>query len=759
MKEDKIKEIHAIFLIAISAIILLSLINYSQHLSGLQGGQYVIPTKTITGIVGGYIASGLYFIFGKSSFALALLILCWGLVSILKVKTQKLSFKVLNGLILTVSLGSLLSIFTVGNLENRFLAGGLFGFIGSDFLLKYFGKIGSVIIAATLILTSVLLSTDFLLLPFLVSLSKIIKIIAKETVTLGLMCFNTLKALITKQPVKLKKAEANKTQKAVKVFEPIEKEKTGPLFDGKLDQKEITKEHARPLIKIGKNKEDVQSKESQRPRKAYAPVVRGDFKLPTIDLLNAPPPLSDRQIKEDLQQNARVLEDTLSDFGIEAKVKEIEKGPVVTRYELMPAPGVKVQKIISLQEDIGRAMKTPSVRIVPSIPGRNTLGIEVANVESTFVYLKEVLESENFTGAESKLTLALGKDIAGVPVVTDLGEMPHLLIAGTTGSGKTVCVNTLITSLLFNATPDELKFILVDPKRVELAMFNNLPHLMCPVVSDPPKAAMALNWLVEEMDSRYKLLAKAAARNIDAYNTKCDEGKLSQEGEDAFQRLPYIVVVIDELADLMFVAQDEIEGAITRLAQLSRAVGIHMILATQRPSVDVITGVIKANFPARISFKVATKVDSRTVLDINGADKLLGKGDMLFLEPGNPKPIRAQGCFVSDGELEKVVNFINEQRKPDYNEDILNAKQGGAKGTLGRAFKRDAVYNQAVKLVVEGGMASVSVLQRRLGLGYTRAARIIDMMEQDGIVGPYQGSKPRDVLVTSMEALESKLEE
>ena len=389
-------------------------------------------------------------------------------------------------------------------------------------------------------------------------------------------------------------------------------------------------------------------------------------------------------------------------------------------------------------------MKAQSVRIVAPIPGKGTVGVEVPNSSSAFVYMRDIIESKEYGQFKSKLKLALGKDIAGAPVIADLAGMPHLLIAGATGSGKTVCVNSIITSLLYNCTPEEVKFMMIDPKRVELAVFNDLPHLLCPVVTDTKKVISALEWVVNEMDSRYELFAKSGVRNIDLYN-----GKVVRSGGTT-ERLAYIIVIIDELADLMMVAQQDIESTITRLAQLSRAVGIHLILATQRPSVDVITGVIKANFPARISFKVASKVDSRTVLDMNGADKLLGKGDMLFIEPGASRPVRAQGSLISDREIEKLVSFLKSQRPPSYIEEILAEK----KRPHGKQFERDELYEQAVKVVLETRQASVSMLQRRLGLGYTRAARIIDMMEEDGVVGPYQGSKPRDILIASLEEYE-----
>jgi S-DNA-T family DNA segregation ATPase FtsK/SpoIIIE len=400
---------------------------------------------------------------------------------------------------------------------------------------------------------------------------------------------------------------------------------------------------------------------------------------------------------------------------------------------------VKLNRIVGLGDDIALAMKAQSVRIVAPIPGKARVGVEVPNIQSTLVFLKEILGAKEFQQSESKLTLAIGKDIAGVPIISRLDSMPHLLIAGTTGSGKTVCVNGLILSLLLKATPNELKFVMIDPKMVELAPYNGLPHLLCPVVTESKKSAAALGWVVSEMEGRYRLLAEAGARNIAAYNQKAKE------------HMPYIVVVIDEFADLMMVVRDQVESAVTRLAQLSRAVGIHLILATQRPSVDVITGVIKANLPARISFKVASKVDSRTVLDMNGADKLLGKGDMLFLKPSDSKLTRAQGALVTDKEIERVVEFIKQQAEPVYNEDIVKGEQRSGVG----GGEKDDLYDEAVRVIIETNQASVSILQRRMRLGYTRAARIIDMMEQDGIVGPYEGSKPRRLLVDRDEWLKN----
>ncbi|UCG34579.1 MAG: DNA translocase FtsK, partial [Candidatus Omnitrophota bacterium] len=463
------------------------------------------------------------------------------------------------------------------------------------------------------------------------------------------------------------------------------------------------------------------------------------YRLPSVSLLKVPPAVNIIETKESIEENIKNLEDTLSDFGVEAKVVSVQKGPVVTMYELQPQAGVKIQRISVLSDDIALAMKSSSVRIVAPLPGRGTVGVEVPNEKKQFVFLREVLEERAFVNSRSKLTLVIGKDVSGNPVVADLKEMPHLLIAGATGSGKTVCVNSLISSILYKSKPDEVKLILIDPKMVELAPYAAIPHLLHPVICEAKKAFIALNWAVEEMERRYRALASEGARNIESYNARGGE------------KLPYIIIIVDELADLMVVAKESVETAIQRLAQLSRAVGIHLVLATQRPSVDVITGIIKANFPARISFKVSSKVDSRTVLDGNGADKLLGKGDLLFLKPGAVKLIRAQGAFIDDEDIETLTNFVRSQGGPVYEEAIIEGEKKHALNVEG-----DELYDDAVRTILQARQASASILQRRLRVGYTRAARLLDLMEQTGVVGPFCGSKAREILVDPEEFLNEK---
>jgi S-DNA-T family DNA segregation ATPase FtsK/SpoIIIE len=623
------------------------------------------------------------------------------------------------------------------NLKNdalRFSHAGFLGFIISTSVGRSWGELGGIIIFPALILAALALVFEILISSLFYNIADKTKSFFRRFLRLGFK----KKPLVLRQGLSDKKGlPGTRQSSAAPILEGVF-QKSSLLSEPKIQIK--TKLPApEPKIKVPEFKKISEAAASKKDAIREGPVR--DYQLPSLDLLDSTPPLEARQIKEDLANNARILEETLEDFGISVKVTDIERGPVITRYELEPAPGIKVNRIVALGDDIALTMKAQTVRIVAPIPGKSRVGVEVPNTQSSFVYLQEVLASKEFQESKSKLTLALAKDITGQPVIADLGDMPHLLIAGTTGSGKTVCVNSLILSLLFRNSPSELKLLMVDPKMVELMPFNGLPHLLCPVVTEPKKASVALNWVVNEMEERYRLFAKVGARNIELYNEK-------QE------RIPYIVVIIDELADLMIVTRDQIESAITRLAQLSRAVGIHIILATQRPSVDVVTGVIKANFPARISFKVASKVDSRTVLDMNGADKLLGKGDMLFLRPGESKLTRAQGTLVKDKEIERVVDFVKSQAEPEFDEEILKGQQ---KSALAQGQEKDELYDEAVRIIMESNQASVSILQRRLRLGYTRAARIIDTMEQEGLVGPFEGSKPRKILIDREAWLEKEI--
>ncbi len=515
----------------------------------------------------------------------------------------------------------------------------------------------------------------------------------------------------------------------------------------------------------------------------FASRLTGKFKLPPLTLLDHLERKDTKIKRETLIANSRTLEKKLSDFGVDGKVVEVRPGPVITMYELEPAPGVKINRITNLSDDLSLALRAPSIRIIAPIPGRGAIGIEIPNQERDPVSLRDVLDHASFRDSTYRLPIALGEDIVGAPVITDLIRMPHLLIAGTTGSGKSVSLNAMICSILFKAPPDEVKFIMIDPKRLELSGYEGIPHLLHPVVVDPKQASLVLRWAVEEMERRYRIISGVGVKSIDAYN-QLRAGKISapapppppKSGGDGWEgveetveavpggspvrkaaekaflkneqlpdRLPYIVIIIDELADLMMVAQRNVEESLTRLAQMARAAGIHLILATQRPSVDVITGIIKANFPTRISFKVSSKVDSRTILDQMGAEKLLGAGDMLFIPPGSSRLTRIHGAYVSDREIERIVDFVKKQGNPDYDESITEFKPETLDGEKTDG-DFDEKYDEAVQLVTDLGQASISLVQRYLKIGYNRAARIIERMEAEGVVGPSDGAKPRKVL-------------
>ncbi|GMK42274.1 hypothetical protein PCCS19_53330 [Paenibacillus sp. CCS19] len=482
---------------------------------------------------------------------------------------------------------------------------------------------------------------------------------------------------------------------------------------------------------------DITEQMNETPR-PVVPKVK-PYKLPSLTLLAKPAGGGKGSDGIGMLESQRKLEATLESFGVRAKVLDVVQGPAVTRYEVQPATGVKVSRIVGLQDDIALALAAKDIRMEAPIPGKSAIGIEVPNSEVSVVTMREVMESGAFQNAGSKLSIAFGRDISGQSIVGNLAKMPHLLVAGATGSGKSVCINGIITSILYKAKPDEVKFMMIDPKMVELNMYNGIPHLLAPVVTDPRRASLALKKIVVEMEKRYELFSKSGTRNIEGYNTLMESNPAAV--------LPYIVVIVDELADLMMVAANDVEDAITRLAQMARAAGIHLIIATQRPSVDVITGVIKANIPSRIAFGVSSQVDSRTILDMAGAEKLLGRGDMLFLPVGMSKPIRVQGAFLSDPEVESIVEYVRSQGEAEYKPELVPEIDDSANGQDEEML--DELFDQAVNIVVDAKQASVSLLQRRMRVGYTRAARLIDQMEAKGVVGPYEGSKPREVLWSS----------
>lgn len=744
LTQERMNEVIGVFFLLIGLFTLVSLLFFHPADHSFYTTYPNEDYRNITGIIGVYLAHYLHLTFGLSSFSIAGLFLFWsGCFFLQKVPKKKwIEFVGIGISILAIS--SLFSLIASDLWKVK--AGGVVGYFVAANLEKYFGLMGGLIISFCFLALSLVLATDFLLYPLFERLVEWFKTKAQDMNDLLPQKKPTFAP--RKNPLTLKKKSLAEKWLPEKTEVKEEDRKATPFSEALNSAVKIKK--LRDVLSTKREKDSAQDlKKREKEEPPPPPVIEASpfandkndpsYKLPSIEWLKRPnQPVA---IEDDLQANSRILEETLRDFGIEVKVIEIEQGPVITRYEVLPAPGVKVGRIVSLSDDLALALKATSVRFITPIPGKSAIGIEIPNSSTTMVYLREILETDEFQKGEAKLPLVLGKDTSGKIMMADLTEMPHLLIAGTTGSGKTVCVNSLVMGLLYSKAPYELRFVMVDPKMVEMAAYKDLPHMLTPVVTDVRKASITLNWLVAEMERRYQIFAQCATRNIQAFNHR----KISPEAEknpEIPRTLPYIVLVIDELADLMAVAQDKVENAITRLAQLSRAVGIHLILATQRPSVDVITGVIKANFPARISFKVSSKVDSRTVLDINGADKLLGKGDMLFMKPGDSKPTRGQSSWVSDEEINETVEFIKKQQGPQYLAEIEAASDGKM---LGRKIEKDEVYDEAVQIVLETRQASVSVLQRKLRLGYGRAARIIDMMEQEGIVGPYQGSKARDI--------------
>ncbi len=795
MRKERINEIWGIFCLLLGLFSLASLVFFHPEDLAFYTSHPLNPGHNVTGLIGAYLAFGLFMTFGVSALLIPLLFLLWAVCFFLQRVPERRFLKFAG---LATALFSASTIVAVSVPEAaRFEQAGAIGYLVGSHLLKYFGRLGSYILAGSCLLLAVLLATDFLIYPLVKRMLKTGQKMVGSWVEL-LRVFGKIfffkpsfggnrkpeksAPLRPEVPLKLKpvkeKTENFTTalqQIPIKVKQyrpdiPEAPEKTqekAPLparesSRGKDANEKILKAAEALKEEAAREAAKLQPARSQPQEKAGAPEAppahfegviatkarSSDYAFPPIDLLKRPQlgaaPL------DNLQGNSKILEDTLAEFGIEVKVVEVEQGPVITRYEILPAPGVKVNSIAALSDDIALALKAASVRLIIPIPGKSAVGVEVPNSVANVVYLRELVESSIFRSKKYALPLCLGKDTSGKPLLADLTSMPHLLIAGTTGSGKTVCVNSIITGFLHGCSPDELKLVMIDPKMVELAVYNKIPHMLTPVVTDVKKAAHTLNWVVLEMENRYKLFATVGVRNIQAFNSRTISEESLVEIQEAESpnvvpaRLPYIVIIIDELADLMMVAQDKVEGAITRLAQLSRAVGIHLILATQRPSVDVITGVIKANFPARISFKVASKVDSRTVLDTSGADKLIGKGDMLFMQPGAEKPIRGQASFIVDEEINAVVKFVSQQAKPEYHSEIFSAQEGKSAGGV---MEKDELFDEAVAIVLETGQASTSNLQRRLRLGYTRAARIIDQMEADGVIGPAQGAKPRDILI------------
>jgi S-DNA-T family DNA segregation ATPase FtsK/SpoIIIE len=743
LKEKIKRESIGILLFSIALFIFLSLFSYDPG-----DPSFFTYTSSKTrgihnwmGIIGSYLSSLLLQGFGFPSFLIPLFVGIYAFSFILRWEWRWLGIKFGGSLLLLFSSSSLFSLWMKPfHLYPREISGG--GFIGeilSRSLVRYLNLPGSTIVLIAVFILGFILTTGVSFIGLIHRIAQAIPALAEKVSTLEI--------------IRRERSErARRLDKRKKEKERVEREEPPQVVTPPLVEKP----------KMAKKQEEAPKQEAfefVKPKKV--------FELPPLSLLDAEVEKRQKIDRDSLIMNAKILEKKLLDYGVEGKVVEVRPGPVITVYEFEPAPGVKVSRIVSLADDLALALSAVTIRIVAPIPGKSVVGIEVPNTHRETVYLKEIIDSEAFRNSKSKLTFAVGKDISGEPFVIDLARLPHLLIAGSTGSGKSVSINSMICSILFKATPEEVRFLMIDPKMLELSDYDGIPHLLLPVVTNPKKAASALKWLVDEMERRYTVLAEKAVRNIEHYHQKLEKeekerGRVykrkgdSLEGEEEpspeeMERLPYIVVVIDELADLMMISSREVEESITRLAQMARAVGIHLILATQRPSVDVLTGIIKANFPARISFQVTSKVDSRTILDTIGAEHLLGSGDMLFLPPGSSKLVRIHGAYVSSAEIKRIVEFLKKQGSPSYESSILLEEKREKGGQGEEEEEYDEKYDEAVAFVAETGQASISLIQRRFRIGYNRAARIIEKMEEEGIVGPSDGIKPREVLIKKIE--------
>jgi len=601
--------------------------------------------------------------------------------------------------------------------------GGLLGYYFANSLYFYFGVKGAYLVLISLSLISALFITEVSYFYIFRNWGNKIKIILNSI-------YNILKNIGSKIP----KRSRRKEEPDYKEYETDEIPKK--IFKIKRTKKKEKKLEEETII-------DGDYQESKQELKIEK------YQVPPLSLLSDSYAEDKTDTKLNIEENVKTLERTFTNFGIDAKVVGVIHGPTVTRYEIHPAPGVKISKITNLSNDIALSFAVASVRIEAPIPGKNAVGIEVPNRKRVNVYLREILQSSEFQNGKYKLPIALGIDIGGKPIIADLTELPHLLIAGATGSGKSVCINNIILSILYKLSPEKVKLLMIDPKRVELNVYNGIPHLLIPIITDASQAIKVLNWSISEMEKRFKIFAKTGVRNLDGYN------EYVRNINNDTETLPYIIIVIDELADLMLSSPVKAEESLCRLAQMTRATGIHLIIATQRPSVDIITGSIKVNFPSRIAFAVSTQVDSRTILDVNGAEKLLGNGDMLFSPVGASKPIRAQGAFVVEKEIRNVVSFLMKNSpSPEYEQEVLEYKK--SKGILRETEEEeeDELFNDAVSIIINSKQASISILQRKLRIGYTRAARLIDVMEKKGIVGPYDGRNPRKILISNEEYLD-----
>jgi S-DNA-T family DNA segregation ATPase FtsK/SpoIIIE len=704
------------------------------------------PPANFIGRVGAFLAELSFQLFGDGSYLIPAMLVILGWHQFWCRQVEAVYTKISGGILLFGCVTSFLSLaFGVVDVGGKpFRAGGYLGDWLAAELAEYFNRTGSIIVILTLLFLAIILSTQF-------SFGRLFASTVQTVRDGGARGFGRFQAwLEARRRHNLRKEVI--TRQALRATLPAKDLKAGSASaGGEEDDGEpavaASSERRSPLLgKRGKGSILTPSLPLPPPEPVSRTPAgrRGAYTLPPLSLLDAP--RTARKVDErELMEGARQLEEKCREFSVEGSVVQIHPGPVVTTFEFKPDAGVKYSKITGLADDLCLAMQAESV-LIERLPGKSTVGIQIPNQNREQISLRELLQSEVYQRSSSKLTLSLGKTIHGEPYVTDLATMPHLLIAGSTGTGKSVALNGMLSSVLFRAMPDEVRLIMIDPKRLELGVYEDIPHLLTPVVVDPKQASNALRWAVSEMEDRYKTLAAEGVRNIEQFNRnvghQLEDPSAEREG-DPLQPLPYIIVVIDELADLMMVASNEVEESIARLAQMARAVGIHLLLATQRPSVDVITGLIKANLPARISFRVSSKTDSRTILDGNGAEQLLGRGDMLFLPPASSRVIRLHGPYISEQESARLASFLRKQGKPTYNE-LITAEENPA---MAVEMEKDDLYDEAARIVVSSGQASISYLQRRLRIGFSRAARLVDMMEVDGLVSPGTGGKPRDVLV------------
>lgn len=765
------REIVGILLVTLAALIFLSLWSFSLHDVGWSGlpesdtaAERGSP-QNLVGLVGAYIAKGLIWFVGSAALAIPFVIFVFGIRMFLT--ERKSVTTILGSVLLILGLSTLVWLHhpvSVQVLEDGITSGIYAGHAGAwtaNALEPLFGQWGSTVLLSSLMLVSLLLVTSF-------SLSA-----GVESIPTGVSKMRQWVRLPAWQWLAWWRDRSQpKANKPLKINREWRKQRPAFAF-----LKEDAPEEEPPLepdvpasaeidFPVGNGPRAMTRSDLGRPEPVRK-VAKGYHLPDPVALLEAPPVSNTQQTDQILESQSQILSATLQNFGIAGKVTEVHPGPVITMYEFAPGPGIKVARIVTLAHDLAMALKAPSVRIVVPLPGKSTVGIEVPNPVKETVALREILTSETYTRSRSKLTLALGKDIFGRPCVADLKIMPHLLVAGATGSGKSVGLNSMLLSLLFSAHPDEVKLLLIDPKVLELQIYDGIPHLLHPVLTSPKAAARGLTWVIQEMERRYRLLAEYGVRNIHAYNEKIGQAVGDgpravpqkpaddiddHEPDEAPQPLPYIVVVVDEFADLMMTAPKEVEEKIARLAQMARASGIHLILATQRPSVDVVTGLIKANFPTRIAYQVSSKTDSRTILDANGAESLLGWGDMLYLPPGTGRLTRLHGSYVSDDEVRRVVEYVKAQAGPDFCNEPAFQEQV----IVEEDQERDEIYEQAREVVLTSGQASASLIQRRLRLGYPRAARMIEQMEEEGLVSAPGRDGRREVLGRRM-ALEEEV--